>query len=112
MENDIVEEYENSKTSVEETLDKFPECRNSDMRLIEREWAKKGFFIKIPSNCPPPETLTRARRDIQAQGKYLPTDPYVAHRRGINEEKMKAHFGESSITYAKFINLKYGVTDG
>lgn len=42
------------------------------------------------------ESITRARRKIQAGGQYLPTDPKVCRQRRINQERMRLHYGVES----------------
>jgi len=66
-------------------LKEFPETRGSDKELIRRVWEIQGF--RIPHKLIPfflkvahPETITRSRRKVQSEGRYLPDGLKVAER--------------------------------
>ena len=78
-----------SEQLVAKVLKEFPETRDDDIELIRRVWEKQGF--KIPSELLPylhkvihPETITRARRKIQADGLYKSSGNVYCQRK-LNE---------------------------
>jgi len=102
MQNDEVEELKEKlrtiKQRVEFILANYPLTRNNDLYLwiiYLRTFSPEAsryirylpydVFEKFPSF----ETITRIRRKLQEEGKYLPTDPEVAKRRRKLEKLMK-----------------------
>lgn len=92
----------NNKTirqNVEAILRDMPMSRDDDKILIITYWNvidgivdKEGMVdpYNIFDKATTPESITRARRLVQAEGKYLPTDPTVAARRNKEVEMRKA----------------------
>lgn len=82
------------KDLVEEVLEEDTHARNSDLWLIIQIWQKKQKikcfipFEELP-NLASPETITRCRRKLNEEGKYLPTNPQVLERRGIRQEEFR-----------------------
>lgn len=77
----------------ETLLANYPQTRNSDSILIigmlqlngaELTQAQKRIVLGINF-----EAITRERRKLQEVGKYLPTDPAVAKRRGIKATEVQ-----------------------
>ena len=121
-EQEIREEFKNTRDVVEEVLEEDKLSRNNDKWLIFKVLQKMGFNVQLENGylkfelelCdmykfPSFETITRVRREIQNDlGKYLPTDPMVMHQRKIKEEIIRKYYGEDW-HYQEFINLKYKV---
>ena len=89
---------------VEKTLELFESSRNSDKRLIlfymvhNHDLVSKIGHVAyaelrkiLLKEMPSFETITRARRKIQAEGKYLASDK-VKGQRAIEESEVRAHF--------------------
>lgn len=78
------------KEKVEVLLRDFPQSRNCDKQLVLKYWENydnipmgdinsfKNGFLKSSTSM---ESITRARRLLQEEGKYLPTDKTVLGRR-------------------------------
>jgi hypothetical protein len=80
------------RSQVKRILEEHPDTRNNDQLLIllflEEEmgintWGK--FVSSSISQSIHFESITRARRDIQSSGEYLPTDETVIKRRRLQE---------------------------
>jgi hypothetical protein len=78
------------RENVEKILESFPASRNDDKKLILEYWRKfdnvsfdniDKFVGSFISKSTPTESITRARRLIQEEGKFLPTDESVIARR-------------------------------
>ncbi|MEM1983327.1 MAG: hypothetical protein QXZ63_06675 [Sulfolobales archaeon] len=90
------------KERVEYILEHYPETRNSDFLLIIvylRLFTPLGKFIKyIPYRLIKKfeglfETIRRCRQLIQAEGRYLPTDPKVLEARKKKERRLRKLLG-------------------
>lgn len=72
---------------VEALLEKYEICRNSDSNLIIGILHLNGVYLSHDDREKIRgihfESITRERRKLQEQGKYLPTDPAVARKRRI-----------------------------
>lgn len=78
----------NIRENVEVILAKYPSARDNDKMLMMMYWEdvdgikdignRFDFIFKATS----PETIVRARRLIQEEGKHLPSSEAVAVRRG------------------------------
>ncbi|MEM3948246.1 MAG: hypothetical protein QXM76_01460 [Zestosphaera sp.] len=91
---------------VEYILEHYPETRNSDFLLIIvylRLFTPLGKFIKyIPYRLIKRfeglfETIRRCRQLIQAEGRYLPTDPEVLEARKKKERRLRKLLGGRDI---------------
>lgn len=66
-------------SKVEGILSIYKETRGSDKKLLLQYWASQGLHLTpeqkqtFLEKCDIAESITRARRDIQQQGKYLPS---------------------------------------
>lgn len=78
------------RENVETILRGFPASRNDDKKLILEYWRTfdnvsfdsiDKFVGSFISKSTPTESITRARRLIQEEGKYLPTNETVLARR-------------------------------
>lgn len=63
---------------VEESLEQYNECRNSDRYLLLTVWHRLGFKLtseqrSIFMDMPSAETIRRVRQKIQEGGKYPAT---------------------------------------
>jgi hypothetical protein len=86
------------KRNVLELLEQWEEARNDDKFLMLKYWQRYdgintsiGFGPSFLRRATTPETITRARRTIQATGLFEPTDPEVRRKRRIREEEARAH---------------------
>ena len=92
----VLEELKTVKQRVEYLLERYPYTRNDDRYLIilyiRHFCPKLSKYIKfIPydvfkEEVPNFETITRARRKIQEEGRFLPTSPRVMRRRRRREK--------------------------
>lgn len=109
-EQSLINEEIDVQLEVERILRDVEETRNSDKKLIQEFWARQGFRIIIPSACKEPESITRARRKLQADNYNLaPTDPYIAHIRGVKEEVMRKVYGGNQKLLNEFMSHRYGI---
>lgn len=86
------------KENVEYLLGKYPNLRNNDKELELKYWIEidgcnttsiEDFMHDFITTSTPPVTIVRARRLIQEEGNYLPTDPDVLTKRHQKELAMK-----------------------
>jgi len=99
---------ETVKASVRALLEEYPESRNDDRYLFVLYWrtvdeikdSSKTVISFIPfeeiKRATSPETITRARRKIQENGEYLPTDPKVLDIRMKRSEAMRKIMSRAS----------------
>ena len=83
-------------------------ARNSDVYLVLKGWQyanrakvityeeKQGFFIPFENmfGMTSPESLPRARRKLNEQGKYLADDPEVIYKRRQYEKSYKEYYSK------------------
>ena len=90
LEKELLEELRTVKARVEYILKNYPATRNSDLylwliyvRLFCPRFRKYIKFIPWDDfkDAPSFATISRVRRKLQEEGKYLPTNPKVARRR-------------------------------
>ena len=80
-----------------EALENNPESRNNDLELILQVWAVHGLGLTesqkytIRTCGVEIKTLLRERQLIQAEGKFLPTNPEVLKKR----RKLAAEYAEN-----------------
>ena len=96
---EFIHKFEQIKTIVRSTLEEHPRARNEDLYLILKTW-ETVFHIDLKvlwenyDNLFIPESLRRARQEIQAGGELLPTDETVSKRRGLQSKIMKVGFSK------------------
>jgi len=94
------------KQMVEDILRNVPESRNSDVTLMIEIWrhyfpeaiktgnsGQEGVWLEDLYKLPREDNVKRYRADLNAQGKYFPTDWEVAQARGIKEDEWRKDFG-------------------
>jgi len=91
-------EIESLTEIVEETLEKFPITRNSDRELIFRVLVSQGLVLHVEGGITIPyenlnklpsfESITRCRRKIQEEGRFLPCEEILEARKE-NEQAMR-----------------------
>lgn len=71
--------------NVEDILRKYPNTRGDDKLLIACYWREidklTALNMDFVNYSTPSESITRARRLIQANGMYLPSDEIIAIRK-------------------------------
>jgi hypothetical protein len=88
------------KDSVLDILERFPETRDDDRHLLLRYWSEKdglAFDYTFPGNflaATTPESITRARRQIQNAGLFPPSAEASSARREKQAE-YRRHFARS-----------------
>lgn len=94
----ILEESERARNSDNFLILKYMEYIGHDIlvhKITRLNGTKETIIqwnIKNINDIPCLESITRARRKIQAGGQYLPTDPEVRRQRRIKEELYKQHY--------------------
>jgi len=98
-EESLLERLSTVKERIEYLLRKYPDARNSDFYLLilyirhfVPELSKYIKFIPyeiIRKYDGLTETVRRARQLVQAEGKYLPTEPEVLRKRRRLAEKFR-----------------------
>lgn len=81
------------KKNVEYIMKVYPETRNSDLELIARYMFNNHGIVsfgecRMIKTAPSFETITRVRRKIQAEGRYL-SDKQIAQGRADLTETYK-----------------------
>ena len=82
------------KYMVESVLAEDIQARNNDLWLILQIWQKKQqvkCFIPYTElkKMITPESITRCRRKLNEDHRYLPTDPKVIRRRRLREREIR-----------------------
>lgn len=87
------EKLKKTKDNVAVILDKYPETRSSDNMLF-RIYLQVYYGITLPTieTTVPYESLSRARRYWQSQGKYRPLEDSVIQARAEAEQVYKEEF--------------------
>jgi len=98
---EFLDKYRTVKEQVEYVLANYPSSRNCDELLwwlvlkifhkdvydAFRKAAHKGYIpMDVLKKVPKFESITRARRQFNERGLYLPTDPEVLERRRRGEK--------------------------
>lgn len=88
------------KENVLTLLEEIEATRNSDQRLMVEYWERfdgvvfgDNFKDHFLTQGTKPESITRARRSIQAGGLYLPTDEDVLRQRRMLQDEARLHHG-------------------
>jgi len=103
---DFDKSFKKNKSIVKRILENYPETTNCDNLLCLKFWDEtrqielnednNRFIITILKknikNLTPAETITRCRRQLNAEGIGLPTDESVYNKRIKNQEIMKNYF--------------------
>ena len=99
----LKEKLRDIKSKVEAILREYPYARENDfylyllfLRKHSPELAKHIQFIPIEliKNAPSMETITRIRRKLQHEGKYLPKNPKVLKRRKLLEQEWRKNINK------------------
>lgn len=93
------------KKQVEQILSKYPETRNSDIKLTLFIWREfyptylkmidGRAYVKCSDlfNLPREDNVKRIRAKFNADNLYMPTDLDVIKQRGIKENLWRAELG-------------------
>jgi hypothetical protein len=86
------------REAVTDILARFPETRGNDKALMLRYWYEVDRLVfdytfpqRFVSGATSPESISRARRAIQAQGLYLPSEE-TQTRRDNNRAELTEHY--------------------
>lgn len=115
MNEQILMQQEEAKALVRQALEEDTRCRNNDLWLCLYIWQKKQqirLFVPYEqlTQMMPPETISRARREIQnTQGALLPTDPQILVRRRVKEDVLRAYFAENVALIQEYERIKFGI---
>ena len=94
---------------MEKLLSSDPRCKESDLWLILRFWKEEGYKVYIPyediDKITPAESITRARRKIQQEGRLLPDNPEVLIKRRIKAQMVREYFSGDKEKLAKWEDL-------
>jgi hypothetical protein len=101
----------NLKYKIEHCLKKYPDTRNSDVKLTNAVWiefhnnkiklidGKNYVALMDLYDMPRQDDVKRLRAKIQnEENKYLPTSLEVVKQRKINEEKWRNYMSPSNPT--------------
>ena len=98
------------KKKIEYCLQKYPETRNSDIKLTNSIWVEYygDKLIKINDRLlvhltdlyelPTQESVKRIRAKLNEQGLYLPTSEEVLKQRRLLEKKYRLEYSPSNPT--------------
>ena len=108
MTKNIKEELKDAETMVRYIMSLFPETRSNDKLLMLHYW-ELADHIRIPrefwrdfmKKATPPETITRVRRKIQAEGDYLPREE-VYQKRQARSRKFREILKAGQSTLSSF----------
>lgn len=106
---DFAETHKIYKYLVQEILEDYDKATNNDfilfieslrtLELCDTTSGKENFIFKIKrkdiKKIPSPESITRARRSLNAKGIGLPTDKRVLIRRGRRQATIRKYFKEN-----------------
>ncbi len=93
------------KEQVETILEKYPECRNSDIKLTLNVWhtfyngmiseigGEKYIKLKDLYDLPREDHIKRIRQKFNELGMYLPTNPDVQKKRKLLEKEWRKELG-------------------
>jgi hypothetical protein len=84
----VKESVAKQRERIEFVLKNYPESRNNDNILCRLYWQMYEGMTSVDDldHVTDPGSITRIRRMINHERKYLPTDPAVARRRRIGAE--------------------------
>ena len=93
---DFAERQKKVEDGVRKIMQSNVKSKENDLWLIIKYWQEvDGVKIFIPyamvenQNMTSPESITRARRKIQAKGDLLPDDPAVLIRRKVRAQMVR-----------------------
>lgn len=99
---DVIQRAKEVNKAVYSILERYPETRDDDRQLMLRYWAEVDGLVfdftfpqKFSEKGTSPESITRARRSIQAQGQFVPTLEAVQRRRNRQEE-LRTHYATTN----------------
>lgn len=93
---DFAYSVRNIKRLVKRALEVFPETRNKDKVLLMKIWEAQGLDLTEKQvehfllYCSTPETVTRARREMQAMFPELQASTSVKQARLFNQKQMQS----------------------
>lgn len=100
--NEVVQRAKEVGKAVYSILERFPDTRGDDRQLMLRYWSEVDGLVfdftfpqKFAEKGTSPESITRARRAIQAQGHFVPTAE-VVNRRRARQEELTVHFANAN----------------
>lgn len=96
----------NLKTQVEQCLQKYPETRNSDIKLTNAIWyeyyrnklkndEQGNLVVRLCDlyDLPKEDNVKRWRAKFNSKGLYLPTEKKIIQKRKIKEEIWRSKLG-------------------
>jgi len=99
----------NLKQKVEHCLTKYPETRNSDIKLTNSIWVeyyskylkrddKGNLMVRLLDlyELPTQESVKRVRAELNSNKKYLPTDKNVLKQRRLLEKEYRYKYSPSN----------------
>ena len=108
MSESLKEELKDTETMVRYIMSHFPETRSNDKLLMLYYWEladkiriPRTFWRDFMKKATPPETITRVRRKIQAEGDYLPREE-VYQKRQARSRKFRQILKAGQSTLSSF----------
>ena len=108
MSQDLKSELKDTETIVRYIMAHFPETRSNDKLLMLHYWEladkiriPRTFWRDFMKKATPPETITRVRRKIQAEGDYLPREE-VYQKRQARSRKFREILKAGQSTLSSF----------
>ncbi|RLG36791.1 MAG: hypothetical protein DRN91_07115 [Candidatus Alkanophagales archaeon] len=105
---ELSEKFKGVELCVSYILAHFPETRSNDKLLLLRYWEMvdkikipRAFWREFLRKATTPETITRARRRIQAEGEFLPRRE-VLERRQARSRKFREILKTGQSTLSSF----------
>lgn len=95
---DVTQRAKQVNKAVYSILENHPETRDDDRKLMLRYWADVDHLVfdftfpqSFAEKGTSPESITRARRAIQAEGHFAPTLETVLTRRN-RQDTLREHY--------------------
>lgn len=95
---DTTQRAKDVSKAVYSILERYPEARDNDRELMLRYWHEVDQLLfddtfpeTFTAKGTSPESITRARRAIQASGEFLPSEEVVKRRR-TRQEAFRNHY--------------------
>ena len=99
----VKSEFDTIKLKVIHLLKEDPATRNSDKLLLEKFYlSSENKIILLTTVTVTPETVIRARRDIQHKNPELKADKFTQMQRASKQESMRSFLGKAN-TAAGFV---------
>lgn len=96
------------KSKILHCLEKYPETRNSDIKLTNAVWYefhndkikriddKNYVALTDLYDLPTQESIKRTRAKLNSEGKYMPTSQEVLENRRLLEKKYREEYSPSN----------------